>query len=61
MSRPLPTEEVAKTLGVDVRTVQRWCQSQKLVGAYKVGGTWLVPPGAVEKLQQGEKKQDDLS
>ena len=62
MTKPLSTKEVAEMLDVDVRTIQRWCRAEKgkrLEGAYKVDGTWLVPPEAVAKLQ--EKKQDDLS
>lgn len=61
MSRPLSTEEVAKILEVDVRTIQRWCRStpQKLAGAYKVSGAWLVPLETVEKYK--EDYNDDPS
>ena len=33
----------AERLGVNVRTVQKWCKENKLKGAKKVGRDWLIP------------------
>ncbi len=38
----------AERLGVNVRTVQKWCKENKLNGAKKVGRDWLIPVDACQ-------------
>ena len=37
------TDEVAAELGKSERTVQLWCQTGKIAGAFKVGKEWRIP------------------
>ncbi len=39
----------AERLGVNVRTVQKWCKENKLEGAKKVGRDWFIPVDSKRK------------
>jgi excisionase family DNA binding protein len=39
--------EVARLVGKHPRTIQRWCQDEKLPGAYKAGRSWRIPRRAL--------------
>ncbi len=41
--------QVANALGKHKRTIQRWCASGKLLGAYKAGRSWRIPPSALRE------------
>jgi excisionase family DNA binding protein len=45
--------EVARALGKSVRTVQRWCESGKLPGAYKAGRSWRIPRASLPRAHSG--------
>lgn len=46
----LTDAEVALMLRKHLRTIQRWCASGRLPGAYKAGRSWRIPAVAVEEI-----------
>jgi excisionase family DNA binding protein len=44
----LSDREVADALQKSVRTVQRWCNSGKLSGAYHAGRAWRIPRASLD-------------
>lgn len=54
---PLTTSEAAERLGVQSRTVARWCREDRLPNAYKTGeegeGEWRIPPADVDAGPNG--------
>ena len=51
MRRDLTDAEVARVLGKHPRTIQRWCNQQKLPGAYRSGRSWRIPRSALRAAQ----------
>jgi len=47
--RDLSDREVAQALRKSVRTVQRWCASGRLSGAYKAGRSWRIPRATLDR------------
>lgn len=39
--------QTAKILGVNIRTVQKWCKEGKLEGAVKIGRDWMIPASSI--------------
>lgn len=48
----LSDQEVADVLGKAVITVQKWCKTGKLAGAYKAGRSWRIPEDALDAVQR---------
>ncbi len=41
--------QAAEILGINVRTVQKWCKDGKLKGAVKMGRDWMIPANSLDK------------
>lgn len=56
---PLTTSEAAERLGVEPRTVAKWCRDGRLPNAYKTGsdgdGEWRIPPASVDAGPNGSQ------
>lgn len=59
---PLTTSEAAEQLGVEPRTVAKWCRQGRLPNAYKTGedgeGEWRIPPEDVDAGPTNEQAGD---
>jgi len=51
MAGDLTDTEVAQALGKHPRSIQRWCQAGKLLGAYKAGRSWRIPRSALRAAE----------
>lgn len=48
---------VADALGVDARTVRRWCAEDQISGAIRTeGGHWRIPRSEYERLKDGRAR-----
>lgn len=48
---------VADALGVDARTVRRWCADGQIVGATRTAGDhWRIPRAEFERLKAGRAR-----
>lgn len=45
----ISVEEAADRLGVHPNTVRGWCGAGRLAGAFKIGGTWVIPVEALKR------------
>lgn len=46
------TGQAARRLGVSSKTVTRWCESGRILGAIRTeGGHWRVPASYVERVE----------
>lgn len=56
------TTEAAKILGKGANLVAKLCQSGRLVGAEKIGNTWMIPREVVESCapmkRRGRTKEE---
>lgn len=52
MSQMLSIEGFAKLAGVNPRTVAIWLTRNQVPGAYKIGGRWKIPAGALEGMRK---------
>lgn len=51
----ISTQEAAKMLDVDSRTVNQMCTSGVIRGAVKVGNSWAIPRSEIERLKGASK------
>ena len=49
----LRLEDVADSFDRSVSTVRTWCNSGRIVGAYKLGREWRIPRSALQSLRDG--------
>jgi excisionase family DNA binding protein len=54
----ITTSEAAARLGVNIRTIQRWCRSGQL-DARKPGRDWLISREAVEAMTGQREEWED--
>jgi excisionase family DNA binding protein len=53
------TGAVARALGVTAKTVSRWCASNQIEGAYRVGrGHWRIPAEYLSGLSCEQAKAE---
>ena len=45
--------QVADALDRSVSTIRTWCNSNRMVGAYKLGRSWRIPRAALDSLRNG--------
>jgi excisionase family DNA binding protein len=57
--RDLNDRQVAASVGVSVRTVQRWAANGDLTGAYKVGRRWRIPAESLTGAQEHSSRYVD--
>ena len=48
----LSTAEAAILLGERVDTLQKYCQRNVIVGAIKLGSSWLIPKESIDEFKQ---------
>ena len=51
------TRKASEILGVDIRTVQEWCQLEKIPGAVKICRKWLINKWQMLHWLQKEQKR----
>ena len=54
MNKMQTSKEIAQLWGIPNNQVTRYCRDNRIVGAKKVDGTWLIPQGA-QKPPDGRK------
>lgn len=59
MPTDLTDTEVATRVGKHRRTIQRWCQEEKLPGAYKAGRSWRIPPASLRAAELAQAFRAD--
>ena len=47
-------KRTAERMGVNVRTVQKWCKENKLKGAKKVGRDWFIPVDCCQDIKDSD-------
>ena len=55
----LTLEQVAEKVGRAASTVRGWCNSDRMVGAYRLRGReWRIPQDALRRFLAAERSQD---
>ena len=56
----IPVEDIAAKWGVTVRCVQNYCRDERIPGAVKTSGVWMIPEEAVKPMRiSGGKKTEE--
>ena len=50
---PFRPEELSERWGLQVQTITSNLRNGRIVGAFRVGKAWLIPPEVVERIESG--------
>ncbi len=61
MDNYLTTEQASQKLGVNLRTVQKWCSQEKIPGVIKMGRIYLINERELFKwIKEQEKRVNPI-